>query len=201
MPSLRWCCCCRVCSLVQSVTYLKPNADELMAIAAALRKRNQGSIPAADLGSWRLDACSSGRSHQSDLQAAAAALLPDIFTVLTAGVKHIILSLGPLGCAACCLRSSVGTQRHHVYVSFVPALECHLRSVNGAGDCLVAGTLFGLHESLSILQSVACGAVAAAAACESVSNVPPTLSRQHVLAGVNSAMCHTWTSCFSSAPL
>lgn len=64
----------------------------------------------------------------------------------------------------------------------MPALAATIRDVTGAGDALVAGTLFGLSEGRPLADSVGIGLAAAAMALESDQAVSETLSPDMLLA-------------------
>ena len=68
-----------------------------------------------------------------------------------------------------------------VCVVHVPAPSCALVNVNGAGDCLVAGTVFALQLGMPLTEAVSCGVAAAKLACESSQNVPESLSQGRVI--------------------
>ena len=58
----------------------------------------------------------------------------------------------------------------------VPAAPAAAIDVTGAGDALVAGTLWRLHSGEPLVEAVAAGVVAAALATESPFSVNPDLS-------------------------
>lgn len=58
--------------------------------------------------------------------------------ILFAGVKHIVLTMGPLGAA---LITSSGRS---LAVAHAPALPARIANLSGAGDALVAGLLVAL---------------------------------------------------------
>ena len=59
--------------------------------------------------------------------------------------------------------------------SFVP-LRAQVKSVNGAGDALAAGTIHGLAGGRTLFEAVLCGLAAAAITVESEATIPPDLS-------------------------
>jgi len=136
-------------------------------------------------------------------RAAIVDALPHVAIILRAGVQHVLLSLGDLGCALCslcgrtdaavalgicstartpqALGSETGSaggspgsdrSRWSLRVLHMTAPRARVVNVNGAGDCLVAGTVMGLQRGLALDEAVACGAAAARRACESAANVP-----------------------------
>jgi sulfofructose kinase len=65
----------------------------------------------------------------------------------------------------------------------LPALPARVLNCSGAGDCLVAGCLFGLAQGRAPLSALACGVAASRSAVESQHNVPPSLSAHLVEGG------------------
>ena len=150
--------------------------------------------PAARMGT---DPCSSrsskggsGSSRAEPLPANVAAavepLMEHAAVLLRAGVKHIVLTLGPLGAALCTLCPDNPSSA--ICVQHVPALSAKVVNCSGAGDCLVAGCLFGLTQGRSPLQALACGVAASRAAIESTLNVPPQLSAAQVERGAQEVL-------------
>ena len=60
----------------------------------------------------------------------------------------------------------------------LPALPAHPRDVTGAGDALIAGTLFGLTGGLPLFDAVSLGLAAAAITVESSHTVEPELTAE-----------------------
>lgn len=90
----------------------------------------------------------------SDVSAALRPLLCHIAVLLQAGVGSIVLTMGPLGAALCTPGDSSGSVLLHHF----PALPAEVVNCSGAGDCLVAGCLWGLiqvggHCDLPTLRS------------------------------------------------
>ena len=73
------------------------------------------------------------------------------------GVRHIVLTLGPLGAALC--RSGPGPGL--VSVQHLPAAPAQVISTSGAGDCLVAGCAAALLAGAQPLRMLATGLVSA----------------------------------------
>lgn len=65
----------------------------------------------------------------------------------------------------------------------MPALPATVVNCSGAGDCLVAGCLFGLARGLNAVASLAHGMAASRAAVESQGNVPARFSLKAMTAG------------------
>jgi sugar/nucleoside kinase (ribokinase family) len=68
-------------------------------------------------------------------------------------------------------------------VCHMPALPASVVNCSGAGDCLVAGCLYGLAQGLPAEAALAHGIAASRAAVESQGNVPAGLSAKAVTAG------------------
>ena len=71
-----------------------------------------------------------------------------------AGVKHVMLTLGSQGAALCTLRSGTDVLAQHL-----PALPARIVNTNGAGDCLVAGSLACLVQGQTPISALAFGMV------------------------------------------
>ena len=74
---------------------------------------------------------------------------------LQAGVKHIIITLGPLG-AALCTQDAAQTM---ISIQHLPAAPAAVVSTSGAGDCLVAGCAAALLQDAPPLEALAIGLV------------------------------------------
>lgn len=217
----------RAARLLSLLDFVSPNEAELAAMAAAVRRQagsgqrqqQQGQQQQSAGGSscprppGGKPAGTSAAGPQSARAAAAEAalrpLLPDLATLLQAGVRHVVLTLGADGAALCTLapgaqavaggwwhavvlQGSASTWQRHLQpaadaphccyhtaclpaVCHLPALPATVVNCSGAGDCLVAGCLYGLAQGLSAEASLAHGTAAAHAAVQSASNVPPGL--------------------------
>ena len=107
-----------------------------------------------------------------------------IRTVLEAGLKYLVLTMGAMGCAACWLTSSHGKtylpsgansggrlnsvydgkerQPHSswaIAIVYMPVLPATVVNVSGAGDALVAGCVARLLDGASLASAVAFGIV------------------------------------------
>ncbi|EFN56299.1 hypothetical protein CHLNCDRAFT_144692 [Chlorella variabilis] len=167
----------RAASLLSLLTFVSPNERELAAMAAAVRRQQQaqrGTQAPSSRGSPQQEAGGAGptAAAAASPRASLLRLLPDIATLLLAGVRHVVVTMGPQGAALCTL----GPDRQAVAVCHVPALPAAVVNCSGAGDCLVAGCLFALARGLPAEAALAHGAAAAKAAVESQANVPPGLS-------------------------
>jgi sugar/nucleoside kinase (ribokinase family) len=226
---------CRCLAWLDSIDILKPNCAEAAVIAAALREqRRTGELVSAGNVDRRSlcvvspsvsnSACAPmvvkrNYSHMtSRAHRRLCVALPDVETILQAGVGSVLLSLGADGCALCHrkhglfdhLRAALhvpaavpagGVPAPHtmapaasseqaVHVVYVPARPCTVVNVNGAGDCLFAGLLAGLLRGLSAERAVCFGAAAAAAACACAENVPVGLGALGCAGAADEAAVH-----------
>jgi pseudouridine kinase len=165
----------RAVPALRYTTWIKPNALELLAIAAGL------DASFADKAST-----SFALQFQSPSDALQA-LRPAIELVLHAGVVHIITTLGPTGVLLSSRDPETGAFSHWALPA-APVLR--VLSTAGAGDALVAGTVAALTTqaaSSGAITSVAAvrralvtGAAAAAVVVQHRDNAPP----QEAFAGV-----------------
>ena len=72
-----------------------------------------------------------------------------------AGVKHVMLTLGSQGAALC----SLGSGGTSVLTQHLPAVPASIVNTNGAGDCLVAGSLACLVQGQAPISALAFGMV------------------------------------------
>jgi hypothetical protein len=63
-----------------------------------------------------------------------------------------------------------------VAVLYVPAVKCEVASVNGAGDCLLAGTMAALMQGCSVKDALCVGVLAAGTSCMHDASIPQELS-------------------------
>ena len=90
--------------------------------------------------------------------------------LVTMGVRIAVITLGCTGLAYATSQESGN----------VPAIECDIVDMTGAGDALTAGTIFGLLNDLPIDQAVRLGLSAAALTLQSRETVHPDLSLEHL---------------------
>ena len=93
----------RATGLLSLLSYVSPNERELAAMAAAARQQRG---PAG--GDWQqlsaaAHAPSPAAAAADPAEAAVRSMLPDIATLLLAGVQHVVLTLGADGAALCTL--------------------------------------------------------------------------------------------------
>jgi pseudouridine kinase len=87
-------------------------------------------------------------------------------SLVTLGVQIAIVTLGATG-----LVYATSQESGHV-----PAIECEIVDLTGAGDALTAAIIFGLLHDLPIVEAVRLGTSAAALTLQSRETVCPTLS-------------------------
>lgn len=84
--------------------------------------------------------------------------------LLSDGVKMVVISLGRNGAIFITDQVTYG----------VPAVDVEVKSTVGAGDSLVAGLVYGLHEGLSLEKSIAQAMATSSGAVTTVGTKPPT---------------------------
>jgi sugar/nucleoside kinase (ribokinase family) len=130
--------------VLDKITYIVPNFEEVKALAYALK----------------------GTHFGGDVKRCAHLLLEY-------GVKHVIVKLGPNG---------VFVASHDKTHLYCPALKPkEVVNVTGAGDCMVAGLVYGLQMGMPLAVAVQCGMHTAKQSIESSAAVPETLSLKNVL--------------------
>ncbi|MBN1139183.1 MAG: carbohydrate kinase family protein [Anaerolineae bacterium] len=90
--------------------------------------------------------------------------------LVTMGVQIAVITLGATGLAYATSQESGN----------VPAIECDIVDMTGAGDALTAGAIFGLLNDLPVDQAVRLGLSAAALTLQSRETVHPDLSLEHL---------------------
>jgi sugar/nucleoside kinase (ribokinase family) len=178
---------CRCLPCLHLLDVLKPTCAEVIEIAEAIRKRRGAQAQPRKL-LCELVSTSAGLVDATKRK--LADVLPSVWEVLREGVGTIVLSMGENGCAVCQLyhalsartRVSMGfVERSNpaatIIVHHIPAVCVKMVSATGAGDCLVAGLLYGLYTNQSNICEAACwGMAAALLSCKSINTVPLDLS-------------------------
>ena len=116
------------------------------------------------------EACAYVGSSEGDASQRAAKMLER-------GVGAVVLTLGGDGLIAADAKGIV----------HVPAVRVNAVDVTGAGDALVAATLYRLHAGDDVVAAARVGALAAALTIESVQSVRPDLSPELLRTGVADA--------------
>ena len=168
---------CRAVPALRYTTWIKPNAVELLAIAASLAEK----------------ASTTSALQFASPSDALLALRPAIELVLQAGVAHIITTLGAAG-VLLSSRDPVSSTTSHWALPAVPVMR--VVSTAGAGDALVAGTVAalttqtassgGITSVSAVRHALATGTAAAAVVVQHRDNAPP----QAAFAGVLDAAHH-----------
>ncbi|KAK9785432.1 hypothetical protein WJX73_003933 [Symbiochloris irregularis] len=113
-----------------------------------------------------------GNLHPNVLQAAckmvgnksAQVWFEPVSASKAAGVKHIVLTLGPDGAVLCHMEGALMCLTH------MPALPAAIANLSGAGDCLVAGAAMHLLQGGDACSALAHGMAVARAAVQSHDN-------------------------------
>jgi pseudouridine-5'-phosphate glycosidase len=126
------------------ITFIKPNVSELKALAHAINN---------NFNTDDIDEC--------------------ILTLLKAGIKHVILTMGANGVKFASLSPSGSAD-----IKELPIEQGKVVDVNGAGDSLAAGFAFGKLSGLADLQALRLGIRAARLTTESPLSVSPLITPQ-----------------------
>jgi len=142
----------RATEVLAKLDFTSPNAGECRAMANAVRAR-------AGVAPLPMD---SSVFEFRNIDDAVSTICDDVETLLRAGVRRVVLTLGSLGCV---LVTSDRSWRH------VPALtdgagRPPLRSLVGAGDALVAGAVAALMAGREEEAAMAVGVASARRAAE-----------------------------------
>ena len=144
----------RATEVLAKLDFTSPNAGECRAMANAVRAR-QGVAPLP---------MDSSVFEFRNVDDAVSTMCDDVGTLLRAGVRRVVLTLGSLGCVLA-KSDGDGSWRH------VPALtdgagRPPLRSLVGAGDALVAGAVAALMAGRGEEAAMAVGVASARRAAE-----------------------------------
>ena len=145
----------RATNVLAKLDFVSPNAGECRAMANAVRAR-QGVAPLP---------MDSSVFEFRNIDDAVSTMCDDVGTLLRAGVRRVVLTLGSLGCVLVKSDGGYGSWRH------VPALtdgagRPPLRSLVGAGDALVAGAVAALMAGREEEAAMAVGVASARRAAE-----------------------------------
>ena len=143
----------RATEVLAKLDFTSPNAGECRAMANAVRAR-------AGVAPLPMD---SSVFEFRNIDDAVSTMCDDVETLLRAGVRRVVLTLGSLGCLL--VNGGDGSWRH------VPALtdgagRPPLRSLVGAGDALVAGAVAALMAGREEEAAMAVGVASARRAAE-----------------------------------
>ena len=144
----------RATEVLAKLDFTSPNAGECRAMANAVRAR-QGVAP--------LPMDSSVFEFRS-VDDAVSTMCDDVGTLLRAGVRRVVLTLGSLGCVL--VKSDGDRSWRHVPALTDGAGRPPLRSLVGAGDALVAGAVAALMAGRGEEAAMAVGVASARRAAE-----------------------------------
>ena len=142
---------------MRGVTYCSPNAAEARELANGIRRHWAKGSP--------MSPCPFNPEFKFDTASEALdALASDVSTILAAGCRHVVLTLGDLGVVV-----SSAPEDHDVTRAthtHIPAVATKVVSLVGAGDALVGGAVGALAEGASLVLAIARGVACASLACE-----------------------------------
>lgn len=180
----------RCVPVLQHLTFITPNANELLTIAAAVQQQQHTSSHTGSAAS-----SNAALQQQVSLEQAScpqqllAQLAPAAATVLSQGLKHIILTMGSQGAALLTMQpqqhhsqqlhrlqsssSSRSRGRRQLVAHHIPAAHAAaVVNLSGAGDTLTGGVAAALLRGASLQEALAVGVAAAKLAVECSLNVP-----------------------------
>jgi len=147
----------RAARALHCIDILTPNAAELAALAAEVRRGRGGALaaggasPAPAAGGAPSGPVAGSGGAPAGREAAAAALaaaLPDLQAVLGAGAAHVLLTLGPLGAALCRLGARLWSCRAVAWpwAALLPCAPCGPRRARTRpGRCGAGGAVLVAH--------------------------------------------------------
>ncbi|XP_047158554.1 uncharacterized protein LOC124829132 isoform X2 [Vigna umbellata] len=186
----------RISFIVEYVTYVSPNEDELIAMANAIS------------GCDKFQPFKESQKKNISVMSLFQLLKPAIWVLLENGIEVVLVTVGSNGVFLChkggprhfkkptekINRSGFGGQlfnafmqkcppsgysgfselnkSSHFFAVHFPSLAASVVRLTGAGDCLVGGILTSICAGLDIMQSVSVGIAVAKAAVEAEANVP-----------------------------
>ncbi|CAL8467484.1 g7022 [Coccomyxa elongata] len=115
-----------------------------------------------------------GAGTATEARNAVERLRPHLCAVLCAGVKRVVLTLGRLGAALCTLSGD----GRWLQIDHLAAPHAGMVNTSGAGDCLVAGSLWALLHGCSPVEALAHGMAVAHQAVQSSTSVPKDIEAQ-----------------------
>ena len=144
----------RATEVLAKLDFTSPNAGECRAMANAVRAR-QGVAPLP---------MDSSVFEFRNIDDAVSTMCDDVGTLLRAGVRRVVLTLGSLGCVL--VKSDGDRSWRHVPALTDGAGRPPLRSLVGAGDALVAGAVAALMAGREEEAAMAVGVASARRAAE-----------------------------------
>ena len=144
----------RATNVLAKLDFVSPNAGECRAMANAVRAR-QGVAPLP---------MDSSVFEFRNIDDAVSTMCDDVGTLLRAGVRRVVLTLGSLGCVL--VKNDGDRSWRHVPALTDGAGRPPLRSLVGAGDALVAGAVAALMAGRGEEAAMAVGVASARRAAE-----------------------------------
>ena len=144
----------RATEVLAKLDFTSPNAGECRAMANAVRAR-------AGVAPLPMD---SSVFEFRNIDDAVSTMCDDVGTLLRAGVRRVVLTLGSLGCVL--VKSDGDRSWRHVPALTDGAGRPPLRSLVGAGDALVAGAVAALMAGREEEAAMAVGVASARRAAE-----------------------------------
>ena len=146
----------RATEVLAKLDFTSPNAGECRAMANAVRAR-QGVAPLP---------MDSSVFEFRNIDDAVSTMCDDVETLLRAGVRRVVLTLGSLGCVLVNKSDGGDGSWRHVPALTDGAGRPPLRSLVGAGDALVAGAVAALMAGREEEAAMAVGVASARRAAE-----------------------------------
>ena len=146
----------RATNVLAKLDFVSPNAGECRAMANAVRAR-QGVAPLP---------MDSSVFEFRNIDDAVSTMCDDVETLLRAGVRRVVLTLGSLGCVLVNKSDGGDGSWRHVPALTDGAGRPPLRSLVGAGDALVAGAVAALMAGREEEAAMAVGVASARRAAE-----------------------------------
>ncbi|XP_027936899.1 uncharacterized protein LOC114191733 isoform X3 [Vigna unguiculata] len=201
----------RISFVVEYVTFVSPNEDELIAMANALS------------GCDEFQPLKESQKKNISVMSLFQLLKPAIWVLLENGIEMVLVTVGSNGVFLCnkggprhfkkhtekINRTGFGGQLYkafmqknppsrssgiselnkssHLFAVHFPSLAASVVRLTGAGDCLVGGILTSICAGLDIMQSVSVGIAVAKAAVEAEANVPNTFNLSAIAEDAKSA--------------
>jgi len=133
----------RAKNALDKIDFISPNLKELVALSACL-------------GPFELKCSREKMKYIGSEIGVFSVARPLVQTLLEKGIQYVLLTAGAHGAAAYFLDPAATG----IICIRCPALETHIKSVNGAGDCLVGGFLASRIRGYTLEQALAFGVAA-----------------------------------------
>ena len=146
----------RARNALDMIDYISPNLKELVALTRCL-------------GPFRLQCSKRNTQHCNPELGVFSLALPLIQTLLEKGVRYVLLTAGAHGAAVYFLDLAAAG----IACIQCPALESHVKCVNGAGDCLVGAFVASRIKGDRLESALAFGVAASWESLRVQAPVPP----------------------------